>query len=163
MRQEQALVFGDQLLVLPETTDQDRRDCVRLALVLRKFEAGEPHLRRLLQSAPGGLLNLQLAAEFYFAKATRPTRFIFAGNLWPENLPTAREVFFGAGLVDGADPQPTRRRPGSTCGALAEAEDQVALDALVLLSASLLLSQSEASACWRGWAGIPWRKRSTKS
>ena len=158
MRQEQALVFWDQLLVLPEATDQDRRDCVRLALVLRKFEAGEPHLRRLLQSAPGGLLNLQLAAEFYFANGDKANALHFcrqslAGE--PAN-PHAR---FSLARVLLMAPTPTDEAEARKhLWALAEAEDQVALDALVLLSRIASLSQSERERLLARLGGHPLAK-----
>ncbi len=143
MRQEQALVFWDQLLALPEATDQDRRDCVRLALVLRKFDAGEPQLQRLLQSSPQELLNLQLAAEFYFANGDKANALHFCRQSLARE-PANPHAKLSLARVLLLSPAPTEEAEARKhLWTLAEARDQTALDALVLLSRISSLAQSD--------------------
>ncbi|MBI4326071.1 MAG: hypothetical protein HY674_12505 [Chloroflexi bacterium] len=143
MRQEQALIFWDQLLALPDATDGDRRDCVRLALVLRKFEAGEPPLQRLLRLAPGHLPNLQLAAEFYFAKGDKAGALHFCRLAW-DREPAHPHAKLSLARVLLMSPTPTEEAEARRhLWALSEAKDQAALDALALLARLASLSQSE--------------------
>lgn len=144
LQQDQAFSFWEALLALPESTPDDRRQYVELALDLKRTELAEPVLQQLLKDQPDDIGNLRLASKYHIAKGDEATALRYvkrAAELRPED--TAVQLALSQ-LLLRSPRQEERQQAAERLWTLSEGRNQAALEALTLLATQAPITKNDA-------------------
>jgi hypothetical protein len=144
---EQALPYWNQLLLSPESTDEDRFQTVAVALRTRQFETAGKLLNHDLQKQPVPTRALLLTSEFFAAQGD-PGQALRYARAAVQASPgdTTNNLFLAQRLLSSTN-QNEQLEGRRVLAQVAASDDRMALDAALLLSRFVQLSPEETRLC----------------
>ena len=138
-----ALQFWQQLILIGQASDSERRDYIELALRNGSLNVAAEEVRRLLVDGPNEPLNLWLAAQVFAALGDRSQTLYYATRAQMHDPANSRYHLFVASLLFDSQAAPKQAEARSNIWGLAHQPNQIGLEALGFLGQRQDLREEE--------------------